>query len=119
MATKIPTTTKTPTARRIAPPAPPAVAPLKDGCLKVRLSYLTSNPKHIRNLILNAVYSIKPPYNEDTCVLVPAEKCFNDFESYMGAFELLQQSGVLQADDTLVEATILIEDDLTLAYVVG
>lgn len=105
--------------RLIAPPATPILATSKEGYLKVRLSYLTSNPKHIRNFILWNGYGIKPPYNEDVCILMPATKCFNDFESYINAFELLQHSGVLHADDHLLEFSILVEDDLTLAYVIS
>ena len=103
-------------ARQIAPPAPPAVAASKEGCLKIRLAYLTSSPKHIRNLILKGAYSIEPPYNEDVCILMPAEKVFTDFETYLNAFELLQRSGVLNAGDILLEAKILVEDEYTLAY---
>jgi len=115
LGTKIPTIAK---ARLIAPPATPILAASREGCLKIRLSYLTNNPKHIWNFILANGYGIKPPYNEDVCVLVPAEKCFNDFESYLNAFELLQHSGVLHSDDHLVETSFLVEDDLTLAYIV-
>jgi hypothetical protein len=110
--------TKIPTVQRISPPAPPAVAASKEGYIKVRLAYLTQEPKHIRNLILRQAYGIKPPYNEDTCILVPAAKCFADFESYMGAFDLLQAAGVLHPEDILLDVTVLIEDENTLAYIV-
>ncbi len=103
-------------ARQIAPPAPPAVSAEKEGCLKVRLCYLTNDPKHIRNLILKGAYSIQGPYNEDICILVPAEKVFADFESYLNAFEHLQRSGVLNPEDILLEAKVLVEDEYTLAY---
>ncbi len=117
MPTKIPTITPS-KARLIAPPATPILAASKEGYVKVRLAYLTQEPKHIRNLILGQAYGIKPPYNEDTCILVPAEKCFADFESYLNTFEFLQRVGILHPDDHLVDFALLVEDDLTLSYCV-
>jgi hypothetical protein len=113
VATKIPN----PHALVAAPPAPPLESS-KEGFLKVRLSYLTSHPKHIRNIVLRNGYGIKPPYSEDVCILFPAAKTFNDFETYLGTFESLKLSGVLHANDSLIGITILVEDDLTLAYII-
>ena len=85
---------------------------------KSRLLGCSGGPPYPRYLILRQAYGIKPPYNEDTCILVPAAKCFADFESYMGAFDLLQAAGVLHPEDILLDVTVLIEDENTLAYIV-
>ena len=116
MATKIPTVTKIPFLVA-APPAPPVEAE-REGFIKVRLTFLTSAPKHVRNLQLRTEYGIKPPYNEDVCILFPAARTFNDFETYLDTFESLKLSGIVHADDILLDATLLIEDDLTLAHVI-
>lgn len=99
--------------------ASPVLVADKEGCLKVRLAYLTHKPKHVRNLLLKSAYCIKPPYNEDVCVLMPAAKCFDDFESYLNAFEFLQRANVVDSGDVLVETRVLVEDELTLAYVIN
>lgn len=99
--------------------ARPALATTREGHLKVRLSYLTANPKHIRNIMLRNGYGIQGPYNEDVCILLPADKVFNDFESYLDAFETLKLSGVLHYHDTLAASTILVEDELTQAYILS
>lgn len=97
----------------------PPLESSKEGFIKVRLSFLTSSPKHIRNLVLRNGYGIKGPYSEDVCILFPAARTFNDFETYQDTFESLQQCGVLHADDSFIDATILVEDDLTLAYLIS
>ena len=103
----------------VAAPAKPTMAPARDGFIKVRLSYLTASPKHIRNIQLRNGYGIQGPYNEDVCILMPADKVFDDFESYLEAFDTLMRSGILHHYDTLVTSTILVEDDLTLAYILS
>lgn len=115
MATKIPGTAIIGLVQ--APPAPP-VESVREDFIKVRLSYLTTAPKHVRNLQLRTEYGIKPPYNEDICILFPAARTFNDFETYLDTFESLKLTGLLHSEDILIDATLLIEDDLTLAYVI-
>lgn len=105
-------------APNVATLLPPPVEASKDGYVKVRLCYLTCAPKHIRNIALSAGYGIKPPYNEDVCILMPAEKVFNNFEVYLDTFEMLKRCGVIHSSDILIDAVILVEDDLTFSYVI-
>jgi hypothetical protein len=121
VATKIPTgVTKIPDmGQLIAAPATPILEATMADHLKVRLRYMTTDPKHIRSLVLRSSYGIKPPYNEDLCILMPAARVFNDFETYLDTFENLKLCGVLHHGDILIDADILVEDELTLAYVVS
>jgi len=111
-------TTNTSVARQIAPPVCPELMASKEGYLKVRLTYLTHDPKHIQNFLLRNGYGIKGPYSEDVCILMPANRVFDNLETYLAPWELLQRSGVVRAEDTFLDFKLLIEDDLTLAYVV-
>jgi hypothetical protein len=106
-------------ARQIAPPACPDIAASKEGFLKVRLTYLTHDPKHIQNFLLRNGYGIQGPYSEDICILMPANRVFENLETYLPAFELLQKSGVVRTEDTFLDFRILVEDDLTLAHVIN
>lgn len=108
-----------PPVQRIAPTEQPMVAPVKSGHIKVRLSYLTSDPKHIRSIMMRNNCGAKPPYTEDTCILMPRMKVFTDLQNYASAFERLQLSGVLPLSAKLTSYTILDEDDITLAYIVN
>jgi hypothetical protein len=87
------------------------------GSVKVRLSYLTHEPKHIRSITLRDVCGIKPPYLEDVYVLLPREKVFSMLETFLSPFESLQQSGAISKTAQLQDYKILDEDNLTLAYI--
>ena len=112
-------TTNTSVARQIAPPACPDTVASKEGYLKIRLVYLTHDPKHIQNFLLKNGYGVKGPYIENVSVLLPATRVFDNLETYLPAFELLQKSGVVRPEDVFLDYAILVEDDITLAYVIN
>ena len=104
--------------QRIAPVEAPDCLRVKAGYIKVRLSYLTFDPKHMRSQMLRNSCGAKPPYIEDVCILTPRMKVFPSLSTYKAAFEHLQAAGLLAKSDTLITQTVVDEDDSTLAYVV-
>jgi hypothetical protein len=103
--------------QQIAPAPKPDVAATKPGYVKVRLSYHTSQPKHLRSILLFHMCNIKPPYTEDLCILMPRMKVFALLETFIPAFEQLKRSGVVSKTAELQDFRILDEDLLTLAYI--
>ena len=97
--------------------APPLTAAKKANYLKVRLSYLTPEPKHIRSVTLEQQCRIKPPFLEDVCVLMPRLKVFTILETYMPIFEKLQAAGIVSNQANLQSFKVLEEDTTTLAYI--
>lgn len=95
--------------------APPRLLPYKDGYVKVRLTYLTPDPKHIRNFMLR-VQGIKPPYIEETHILLPQRRVFAIIETFMPTFDQLKEIGVIHRDCNLQSFKIMEEDIQTLAY---
>ena len=105
-----------PKGRSIAPSRKPAILPAKLGCVKIRLTYLTTDPRHIRNIMLQ-IQGIQPPYMEDIYILMPQAKVFTLIESYMLAFASLQKCDLVPKSAVLQSFKILEEDEITLAYV--
>jgi len=94
----------------------PEVYPFKDEYAKIRLSFLTDDPKHIRSLMLQQIYSVKPPFVEDVCVLLPRMQVFSILEAFFPVFERLQEAGIVNSTANLLGFKVLDEDTLTLAY---
>ncbi len=88
----------------------------KDGYTKIRLSYLTNEPKHVRSFIMQQAYNSKPPFIEDVCILLPCNKTFSILETFLPVFERLQATGIVSSVANLLEFKILDEDTQTLAY---
>jgi hypothetical protein len=104
-------------ARPIAPTIQPELATSKEGFIKVRLSYLTSQPKHLRSLLLYHTCGIQPPYTEEVSILLPQGEVFALLETYIPVFEYLQKSGVVSNTAELQGFSIRDEDISTLAYI--
>jgi hypothetical protein len=104
--------------QRIAPVEAPECLRVKVGYIKVRLSYLTFDPKHMRSQMLRNSCGARPPYAEDICVLIPRMKVFPTLSTYNPAFKRLQDCNLLTQTAKLTGFTIVDEDDSTLAYVV-
>ena len=104
--------------QEIAPPKRPQLLSSKSGRMKVRLSFLTHSPKHIRNILLQEQCHTQPPYIEDICILMPRMKVLTLLETYLPAFAHLQKIGVIPNDAKLQSFKILDEDDITLAFLV-
>jgi hypothetical protein len=102
----------------IAPPKRPLVLASKPGCIKVRLSFLTGSPKHVRNILLQEQCGTQPPYIEDICILMPRMKVFTLLETFLPAFAFLQKIGIIPFDANLQDFKILDEDAVTLAFLV-
>ena len=103
--------------RPIAPIAKPELAASLLGYVKVRLSYLTAQPQHLRSLLLLHTCGIQPPYTEEMCILLPYAKVFTLLETFIPPFEHLQKCGVLSKAAELQDFKVLDEDSLTLAYI--
>lgn len=97
--------------------APPPTAASKPNYLKVRLSYLTPEPKHIRSRMLEQQCRVQPPYLEDVCVLLPRMKVFSILENFIPIFEKLQAAGIVSGQANLQSFKVLEEDSSTLAYI--
>jgi hypothetical protein len=89
----------------------------KEGFVKIKLFYLTDEPKHIRSYVLQHTYGLKGPYLEDVSVLIPQEKVFPELSYFIPAFTKLQIFHIVSSDSQLTDFKILDEDNLTLSYV--
>lgn len=107
--------TKSRIGHKIAPAQKPELLPYQGGYLKIRLTYLTMEPKHVRNAMLR-IQGIEPPYIEDVCILMPCAKAVDMIEAYMLAFQYLQDAGLVPPGTKLQSFKVLLEDDITLAY---
>jgi len=85
--------------------------------MKVRISFLTTTPQHIRNLVLRQQCNAQPPFIEDICILMHRMKVFALLEAFMPAFETLRSVEAVPKDANLQDFKVLDEDDSTLAYV--
>jgi hypothetical protein len=85
--------------------------------VKVRLQYLTQEPKHLRSMIL-AQQGAEPPFVEDVCVLIPHMKVYPMLECFLPAFETLRKDGIVPEKSELQDFRILDRDALTLSYVI-
>jgi len=94
----------------------PTTATSRVGFVKVRLSYLTSEPRHIQSYILRDMFGQAAPFLESVCVLLPWGKCFDILDVYVPAFLELTKSRILPASARLQGFEILEEDELTQAY---
>ncbi len=94
----------------------PALLSNKSGYVKIRLTYLTSDSKHIRNTMLQ-IQGIPSPHLDDICILLPQAKVFLLIECYMRAFASLQECGIIAKTADLWGFQILEEDEITLAYI--
>ena len=85
------------------------------GRVKVRLRYLTSQPRHLRSMLL-AQYGAQPPFIEEACVLLPHMQVFPVLECFLPAFEALREDSAVPLDSQLRSFDILDRDILTLSY---
>ena len=92
--------------------------PDKEGCIKVRLTYLTEEPKHIRSIMLHNTFAAKPPYFEDVCVLIPCPLANTTIQTYLPYLKRLQDNDVISPTAKLTHFAFLDEDVTTLAYLV-
>jgi len=107
-----------PETRQIAPPEKLELLPEKEGHIKVKLTFHTHEPKHIRSILLLEQYNINPPFNEDVYVLMPCMEVFPRLEAFIPGFEKLKQARVLPDTVFLKDFKIVDEDILTLAYII-
>ena len=108
---------KTFSVQRIAPPKKPNLVSSKPGYMKVRLSYWTGAPHHIRNVALREQCDAQPPFIEDVYILMHRMKVFSLLENFMPALDVLRVTEVIPQDANLQDFKVLDEDDVTLAYV--
>lgn len=99
----------------VAPPRPSPL-PSKMGYVKIRLTFLTSEPKHIRSIMLRDQYKAEPPYLEDIYILLPLVDTFSILETFIPTFEKLRKAGVVAKTSNLLKFKILDEDSHTLSY---
>ncbi len=100
----------------VEPDAKPVAS--KPGHVKVRLAFLTDAPKHFRSFQLATMYGFRGPFMEESSVLVPQKSVTNlALTTFLPAFMFLQKHFVISHNARLVSATILDEDETTLAYV--
>lgn len=101
---------------RAIPVSAPEMAKEKDGYVKVRLDFLTNQPKHVHSQLLAEHYDLQGPFLENISVLVPQGECFDLLECYAPhVSDLIKMKAI--GDCKLVGFDIQVEDDTTLAYV--
>ncbi len=101
---------------RAIPVSAPEMAKEKDGYVKVRLDFLTNQPRHIHSQLLSEHYDLQGPFLENMSVLVPQSECFDLLECYAPLMsELIKMKAI--GDCQLIGFEIQVEDDTTLAYV--
>jgi len=102
------------------PSVQPTVTPVADakGCMKVRLTYQTKEPKHYRSYQLAIMYGFRAPFTEEAYVLIPSKTITKmDPVAFREAFSFLQRNYVISRTASLVKVTLMDEDLTTLAYV--
>jgi hypothetical protein len=102
------------------PSVQPTATPVAErpGYMKVRLTYLTNEPKHYRSYQLAMMYGLAGPFTEEAYVLMPAYAITSmDLTMFRSAFAFLQRNFVVSRTARLVKVTLLDEDTSTLAYV--
>ena len=92
------------------------VAAAFPGHIKVRLQYLTKEPKHLRSMLLSQ-YGMEPPFIEEACILLPHMRVFPMLECFLPAFKVLCKEGIVPKEAELQGFSILDRDSLTLSYV--
>lgn len=97
-------------------PSRPKPLPSKIGYVKIKLTFLTNEPKHVRSQMLRLSYNSEPPFVEDICILLPRMQVFSILETFLPAFEKLQESGVVSSTAKLLKFKILDGDTNTLAF---
>lgn len=101
------------------PSTQPTATPVasKPGHMKVRLTFLTHEPKHYRSYQLAVMYGFRGPYTEEAYVLMPVRSIISmELTTFRSAFAYLQHHFVVSRTARLVKATLLDEDVSTLAY---
>jgi hypothetical protein len=89
----------------------------KTGHIKIRLTYLTDEPRHYRSFQLATQYGLRGPFTEETCVFIPQKSLVTfDLEAFLPAFSRLQEMGVISETAKLTKFMVLDEDTTTLAY---
>ena len=101
----------------VSPPSKPELAPFREGYVKIRLTYFTMNPQHIRSILLQHTCNTKPPYLEEVFILMPRMQVFSLLENYLPAFDYLKKCGIVPEKSDIYVFSILVEDDTTLAYI--
>ena len=102
------------------PSAQPTAIPVaaKPGYVKVRLTFLTDEPKHYRSYQLSAMYGFQKPFTEEAYVLVPSRHIVGmELTTFCPAFAFLQRNFVISRTARLVGAALVDEDTDTLAYI--
>ena len=100
----------------VVPPPKRGLLPAKAGFVKIRLSFLTDDPKHVRSQMLRLSCNSKPPFVEDICVLMPRMRVFSILETFIPAFEKLQEEGTVSSTAKLLTFKVLDGDSSTLAF---
>jgi hypothetical protein len=95
----------------------PELLSFKEGYVKIRLSYLTYEPKHLRSITLMKHCGVKPPFQEHIYILVPCSKVFAKLETFVPMFDWFQRHKILPLSSRLQDFKILDEDNLTLSYI--
>lgn len=91
-------------------------AAIKEDHVKIQLSFLTDEPKHVRSMMLQRICGAKAPFIEDVCILMPCVRAFSILEAFLPTFQRLQETGVVPATANLLGFKVLDEDFSTLAY---
>jgi hypothetical protein len=94
----------------------PELLSFKSGYMKIRLSYLTWEPKHFRSITLKMECGAQPPFTEDICILLPCSKVFAVLETFIPMFDTLRRLEIVSKTAKLQDFTLFDEDHLTLAY---
>lgn len=102
---------------RAIPLSVPEMASTKDGYIKVRLDFLTQEPRHVHSSLLQSSYDLSGPFLENICVLIPQESCFDLLECFAPFVGELCKTGAVALSARLYAFEILEEDALTLSYV--
>ncbi len=88
-----------------------------DGYVKVKLFFWTSDPQHIRSVLL-AASGAKAPFIEDICVLIPQCNLYPHVEAFGYALDYLKYGKIVGSSANLHSFKIVESDTRTLAYVI-
>ena len=88
------------------------------GKIKMELWYETAYATHIASRVIKASSAYDGPYVESICVFVEPNKAYDMVEAYWDMFEELKDSRLVPGDAILQGFDVLMEDQLTQAWMI-
>jgi hypothetical protein len=94
----------------------PTLTAHEPGLVKVRISFETWEPQHMRSHALRTELFVKPPYVEDVCVLLRVGQVTTHRATYDNLLSSLIDLSLVPQRSRVVHFELLVGEKVTLAY---